>query len=101
MSLSNPTREEREWMDACKRLGCTVCILTGLGNTPADFHHMLKNGKRISHLHGFGLCPTHHDSGLNSGLHVSRHPWRIKFERRYGTEQSLLEKTRELLGVTA
>lgn len=101
MSLQNPTREEREYMGACKRLGCTVCILTGLGNTPADFHHMLKNGRRISHLHGFGLCPTHHDSGLNTPDFVSRHPWKKEFEARFGTEQELLEKTRELLGVTA
>lgn len=86
-------------MQACKEF-CIVCYLEGHGKNPAHFHHILKNGKRISHMDGFGLCPTHHNAGCNTFVAVSRHPWRREFEARYGSEQSLLEKTRELVEVT-
>ena len=97
MSLTNPSREETRYMGACKRLGCTVCIIEGFGPSPCDFHHMLRNGKRIGHLMGFGLCSSHHSAGVNTPACVSRHPWKAAFERRYGSEASLLQKTRELL----
>lgn len=83
-------------MRACKEF-CIVCYLQGYGKNPAHFHHILKNGKRISHMDGFGLCPTHHNSGLNNPDFVSRHPWRREFEERYGTEMYLLEETGKLV----
>lgn len=96
MSLQNPTKDERAYMQACKEF-CIVCYMQGHGKNPAHFHHMLSGGKRISHLHGFGLCPTHHNSGVNDFVAVSRHPYKATFEKRYGTEAQLLEKTRELV----
>lgn len=84
-------------MQACKEF-CIVCYLQGLGKNPAHFHHMLKNGKRISHTDGFGLCPTHHNSGLCTSIAVSRHPFKVRFEARYGTEASLLEATKRVMG---
>ena len=44
-----------------------------------------------------GLCPSHHRGGRNDAEIVSRHPWRRAFEKAYGTEMELLEKTRELV----
>jgi hypothetical protein len=48
-------------------------------------------------MEAIGLCPTHHRAGINNDFSVSRHPWKREFESRYGTEQELLDITRELI----
>jgi hypothetical protein len=84
------------WMRDIKMLGCVVCHKLGWGKTPADAHHLLRNGRRIDDLHTIPLCEGHHRSGLNNEDVVSRHPWHREFERRYGSEEELLALTREL-----
>lgn len=96
MSLNAPTVEEQAWMDDIVRIGCCVCVRTGLGETPASVHHMLTEGHRkIGHLFTIPLCYSHHQAELNNAQIVSRHHWRREFERRYGTEAELLEWTQQ------
>jgi hypothetical protein len=76
-------------------LGCLVCRLTGKGATPAEFHHLLRNGRRLGHRYGIPLCYVHHRSGRNDDAATSRHPWRKEFEKRYGTENDLLRMTND------
>ena len=92
-----PTKAEQRWMNAISELGCIVCRVNDGAYVPCHVHHLIRNGQRIDHMHTIGLCPTHHNSGMNNGLYVSRHPWRREFEKRYGTEQQLLEATKKLL----
>ena len=95
-------KDEKRWLDAICRLGCVVCLVEGLGKSPAEPHHLLlKSGRRMGHMFTIPLCPLHHRSGRNDEKCVSRHPYRDQFERRYGTEASLLERTRELVGALA
>lgn len=97
MSLKNATEAQKRHMAKVRELGCVVCRNLGLGATPAQVHHLLKGGRRKGHYQTIPLCPLHHNSGINDIEHVSRHPWKREFERRYGTEQELLEQTlREL-----
>ena len=97
MSLENPDRKERAWMDAIVALGCIVCRLWYYAYVPAVVHHIIKNGRRVGHRATIPLCPHHHNSGRNDDECVSRHPWKSAFERKYGTEGHLLNKTRELI----
>lgn len=85
-------------MDRVVQLGCVVCRNEGLGDTPAMIHHVLRNGKRVSHRHVLPLCFQHHHSGVNDALAVSVHPWTREFEVRYGTQAQLLQQTYMLLG---
>lgn len=62
---------------------------------------LLKSGRRMGHLFTLPLCQAHHRGHRNDDVCVSRHPYRTAFERRYGTEAALLERTRELLGALA
>ena len=95
--MKAPNKEERAWMDAVAGLGCCVCIQECLGPTPCAVHHLLDGGKRISHLHTIGLCdPGHHQNGAASGK-ISRHPWKRRFEARFGTEAELLRWTQKKL----
>lgn len=95
-----PTKVERAWMDEITRLGCIVCLLQRYGFVPPAVHHLLdEGGRRIGHLFSIPLCqPGHHKDAPKSSGEISRHPNKARFEERYGTEESLLEKTREMIG---
>lgn len=86
-------------MSAVQALGCIACRTMGL-STPAEIHHVLRNGRRIGHHAVLGLCPAHHRSGRNDDEIVSRHPWKREFEKRHGTEAELLAKVEELLNAS-
>lgn len=81
-------------MDAITQLGCVACFMDGFPYTPGAVHHLLRGGRRIGHLFTICLCdPGHHQNGAAAGK-ISRHPWKARFEDRYGTEEQLLAMTR-------
>jgi hypothetical protein len=95
------TKAEHAWMDAITQLGCIVCCLRGF-RTPAVPHHLLSGGRRIGHLATIPLCdPGHHQYPQPGSGKIARHPTKARFEAAYGTEEELLERTRELVGVAA
>lgn len=92
-----PTVEERRWMDAITAIGCIACLLEGRPGVLGAVHHLLRGGQRIGHLHSICLCdPGHHQNG-GPGV-ACRHPYKARFEAKYGTEESLLERSRALAG---
>jgi len=95
-----PTAEEDRYMDQVRDLGCIVCRLFQGVESPAEIHHIDGKTKPGAHFKTIGLCELHHRSGQNNDHCISRHPWKKRFEHRYGTEGELLERTRELVGVT-
>jgi hypothetical protein len=95
-----PTKAEREWLDAITAYGCIACRLDGLGFRPAAVHHILRGGVRMGHMFTLPLCdPGHHQNGQQFGM-VSRHPWKVQFEQKYGSEESLLQELRADIGGT-
>jgi len=95
-----PTAEERAWMDAITTIGCIACLIDGHPGTPGAVHHILRGGRRIGHMHSICLCdPGHHQNGQQRGM-VSRHPFKARFEARYGTEPELLARSRALVNST-
>jgi hypothetical protein len=84
-------KEETRWFRDLEDIGCIVCRLNGV-YSPPDIHHILKSGRRQSHMETIPLCPTHHRSGLNNDMVVSRHPYKREFEKRYGTENELFNQ---------
>ena len=94
-----PTVAEAAWMDAITAIGCIACLIDGHPGTPGAVHHLLRGGRRIGHLFTICLCdPGHHQQGQARGM-VSRHPWKARFEARYGTEAELLARSQALAGV--
>ena len=91
------TKSQKAFQAQARDLGCIVCHGEGV-DSPCELHHILRGSRRIGEDSVIGLCPMHHRSGLNTEEVVSRHPWRREFEARYGTEDELLQKTRELCG---
>ena len=102
MGLPAITKADREWFERITELGCIVGRLYEQ-NCWGELqrHHCKSGGRRISHQHSICLCLGHHQSGVRKPEIVSRHPWGREFVARYGSEDYLLGKTREMLGVTA
>lgn len=83
-----------QWFDLLQDIGCIVCRNELGVRSPADMHHIHKNGRRVDDLHTIPLCHLHHRSGLNDTRCVSRHPWKRAFEKRYGSEWELYEQVK-------
>ena len=91
MKGRTPTSEERKHMQAAAALGCIICLLHHDVQTPAMIHHMDGKTKPGAHFKTFGLCHPHHQGGNDCDKYTSRHPYKKRFEERYGTETELLE----------
>ncbi|AEC22309.1 hypothetical protein PT7_P073 (plasmid) [Pusillimonas sp. T7-7] len=87
-SRKTATKQERNYMSAQADAGCILCRFLGLGDTPAEIHHLrdgVGSGQRNSNLLTIPLCPEHHRG--NTGFHGMG---RRAFEREYGvTEMDL------------
>lgn len=100
-SLGSPTKEEKKKIRICtQEIGCVPCLLRGLGNNPADWHHVLRGGRRVSHSHGFANCPYHHRGIIPLGFtekqvkevmgpSMAKNP--KDFEEIFGTQDELID----------
>lgn len=89
------TKAEAHFQQQVRDLGCIACLVSNGLHTECDIHHILSGGKRKKgESFVLGLCFSHHRSELNNAQVVSRHHWKREFERRYGTEAELLERTK-------
>ena len=86
-----PTADEQSWMDDIVACGCLVCWMQKMGESSAEVHHLKEGDRRKGHMFSIALCPPHHRSGAGEGPFISRHPYKARFERAYGTEADLLE----------
>jgi hypothetical protein len=53
--------------------GCSLCLRMGLGQTPAEIHHLREGqgmSQRASNWLAIGLCPYHHRG--SKGIHGDR-----------------------------
>ena len=97
MNGRKPTKAEQDWLDQIIQIGCIVCLLEKLGATPAEVHHNNGSRKPGAHFDTIPLCFLHHRSWEDVEKYTSRHPFKKRFENRYGTDKELLQKTREII----
>ncbi len=97
MKGRTPTSAEKRWMDDVQSLGCIVCRMEGKGLTPAEIHHLDGKTKTGAHFHIIPLCYLHHREGSASTVFISRHPYKRRFEARYGSELELMFRVEELV----
>ena len=80
-------KKEKEHLAKVASLGCYVC------GSDAEIHHIRKHtgmGLRPSHYETIPLCYAHHRTGKDS-IHLGKK----LFIEKYGTEQEILEITKE------
>jgi hypothetical protein len=97
MKGRTPNAEEKRWLDDVASLGCIVCRREGKGHTPAEIHHLDGKTKAGAHFHVIPLCFFHHRQGSDTELFTSRHPYKSRFEERYGPELELMFIVEELV----
>lgn len=95
------TKAERNHLDRVAALGCILSRHYGFPDTQAEIHHVRTGtgaGRKASHYETIPLSPHFHRLS-NEAFHVmGRKAW----ERHHGvTELELLERVRDLLGVSA
>lgn len=98
------TRAEKAHLARIGSLPCIVCRNEGLGDTPANAHHINCGtmGRRASDFETIPLCKNHHqdaDGTAKFGGHIAVHRGLESFEARYGTERNLLAQVRRELGI--
>lgn len=61
------TAAEKQHMGRVAMVPCVLCKHLGLGDTPAEVHHIIESGRRVSHYITVALCPEHHKGA--TGVH--------------------------------
>lgn len=79
-------------------IGCIACIKDGNRNTYVSIHHIDGRTKPSCHQLVLPLCAGHHQdkTGEDKTL-LAVHPWKKRFEKRYGTQLQLLAECMALL----
>ena len=90
-----PTADEKRHMNTVAEIGCIVCRNKGFIN-PAEIHHLDGRMKKGCHFKVLPLCYEHHRGGRDTEP-ISRHPYKKRFENKYGTEEKLLEQVDDIL----
>jgi hypothetical protein len=92
-------KADKERYDLLIQLGCIVCLIHKGIYTPPQIHHPYGR-KGDGNQKTIGLCYCHHMADQENPLnpeYTSRHPYKKRFEARYGTEAELLEETNRRL----
>ncbi len=87
------TNKERRHLARIADYGCIIC------QRPCEIHHIrhgMGMAQKNNHYNAIGLCPEHHRIG-NYGVAI--HAGIKEFEKNFGTELELLERTRKILGI--
>ena len=91
MSKKPATKAEKAHYQRVVELGCIICKM------PPQIHH-IRNGMGIGQRNLFDkvlpLCHIHHTNG---GYGIAFHAGKIEWQKKFGTEQKLLEKVQLLL----
>ena len=79
-------------------LGCVACKKDGNFNTHVSIHHVDGRTKPGCHQLVLPLCAGHHQDGTGEDkTMVAVHPWKARFEARYGTQAELMDECAQLL----
>lgn len=89
------TEADKAWWDRVAALGCIACRKDGILNLWVSIHHTDGRTKPGAHRRVLGLCAPHHQTGGEAAPSI--HPWKARFEAKYGTQKQLVAETERLL----
>jgi len=78
-------------------VGCIACRADGIRNLHVSIHHINGRTKPGAHSEVLPLCAGHHQDGTGAPGLIAVHPWKRRFEARYGSQAQLLEDCLEIL----
>ena len=96
------TAAERELWHRIAGLGCCACAIDGNENPFVSIHHVDGRTKPGCHALVLPLCAQHHKQDDSDPLgRVAVHPFKHRFEAKYGSQAALLMAQMEKLGDAA
>lgn len=84
--------------DRLAALGCIACMKDGRFNDYVSIHHVHGRTAPDCHKKVLALCAGHHQD--NGGGLIAVHPWKARFEARYGNQDDLIAESYKLIGLT-
>ncbi|MEN6540877.1 MAG: Ref family recombination enhancement nuclease [Mizugakiibacter sp.] len=98
MKGTNPTKGEKlYWSRLVSAIGCIACRLDGITNNHCSIHHIDGRTKPGAHMNVLPLCAGHHQDGTDGTDKIAVHPWKARFEARYGKQEYLKAKCDAIL----
>ena len=97
MKGRNPSAAEKRFHDQLASLGCIACRLDGNHNPIVSIHHIDGRTKPGAHMRVLPLCAGHHQDGYGIPGLIAVHPYKRRFEDRYGSQCELLVMCEQLL----
>jgi hypothetical protein len=100
MRGSNPTKAEKAfWNRLAGEIGCIACAKDGIQNPFVAIHHIDGRTKRGCHMLVLPLCGPHHQHDDTDPFgRIGVHPYKARFEERYGTQMDLLAECAAKIG---
>lgn len=87
------TKEQRRFHDLlCNVVGCVACRIHGVFNSWVSVHHIEGRTKKLAHWLVLPLCAGHHQEGTGAPNLIAVHPWKPRFEKKYGKQLDLLRR---------
>lgn len=79
-------------------IGCIACMKDGIYEPDVSIHHIDGRTKPDCHKLVLPLCASHHQEGTGKNPnYIAVHPWKNRFEARFGTQQELLAQCFDLI----
>lgn len=94
------TAAEKAYWDRLAGLGCCACLLDGVFEPDVSIHHIDGRTKPGCHCLVLALCASHHQEGTGKNPHyVAVHPWKKRFEAKYGKQLELMAHSVQILEI--
>lgn len=85
------TEEDKKLWDRLAALGCVACLREGVFEPDVSIHHVDGRTKPDCHKKVLPLCASHHQDGTGKNpQYIAVHPWKTRFEARFGTQKELM-----------
>ena len=97
MKGRNPSAAEKRFHDQLASLGCIACRIDSNHNPMVSIHHIDGRTKPGAHMRVLPLCAGHHQDGYGIPGLIAVHPYKRRFEDRYGSQYELLAMCEQLL----
>lgn len=94
MKGKSPNAAQKRFHDLlATHIGCPACFKdTGMRNTHVSIHHLDGRTKTYAHWYVLPLCAGHHQDGYGEPGMIAVHPFKTRFEQRYGKQIDILRR---------
>lgn len=90
--------EKALWNRLATEIGCIACLKDGRFNPHVSIHHVDGRTKPGCHSLVLPLCAPHHQHVDDDPLgRIGVHPWKARFEERYGDQREMVRQCLTLL----